>query len=56
MAIASMRDEERRDLSNPVQQIENRKGHVLVFSEVFRSLIQTFEMLLPVASVRQVDR
>jgi hypothetical protein len=31
------------------QQIEKLKGHVLIFSEEFRYLIQSFQMLLPIA-------
>jgi AbiU2 len=34
---------------NPAQQIEKLKGHVLLFSEGVRSLVQTFAMLRPVA-------
>jgi hypothetical protein len=31
------------------QQIDKLKGHVLIFSEEFRDLIQSFEMLVPIA-------
>jgi hypothetical protein len=31
------------------QQIEKLKGHVLIFSEELRSLIQSFELLFPTA-------
>src|SRR6266567_3204189 len=34
---------------NPTEQIEKLRGHVLLFSEGVRSLVQTFEMLRPVA-------
>jgi hypothetical protein len=33
----------------PIEQIEKLKGHVLLFSENLRSLVQTLEMLRPVA-------
>lgn len=31
------------------QQLEKLKGHVLIFSEEFRDLIETFQMLVPIA-------
>jgi hypothetical protein len=31
------------------QQIDKLKGHVLIFSEEFRDLIQSFEMSVPMA-------
>jgi hypothetical protein len=31
------------------QQLEKLKGHVLIFSEEFRDLIQSFQMLVPIA-------
>ena len=34
---------------NPTKQIEKLQGHAWLFSEQVRSLIQTFEMLRPVA-------
>jgi hypothetical protein len=34
---------------NPAQQIEKLRGHVLIFSEHLRYLIQTFQVLLPMA-------
>jgi hypothetical protein len=37
-----------RKMSND-QQLEKLKGHVLIFSEEFRDLIQGFQMLLPIA-------
>jgi hypothetical protein len=36
------------------QQIEKLKGHVLIFSEEFRSLVQSFQMLLPIAELGDV--
>ena len=34
---------------NPPQQIKKLRGHILIFSEHLRYLIQTFEVLLPMA-------
>ncbi len=36
------------------QRIAKLKGHVLIFSQEFRGLIECFEMLVPVAENREL--